>query len=335
MKKFLRFLLVLLGIIVLGIVILGIIEPKDISVSRSTVIAAPKDVIWEQIIKFKNWPHWSPWYEMEPTVQMTYTGNDGQPGSAYQWKGDSKKTGEGTMKNTGVKDGELDWTITFIKPFSAEATGTFKLADTTGGNTKVTWTFNEHFPFPMNAMNAFVDMDKMLGGDFARGLANMKKYCEAQASAMPQVQIQEMQFAAHMYAGLRKVVGMADVSKFFMENAATLAKAIGPRANGPMSGLYWTWDTTTHTSDLAVVIPVADTSKPIKGATFFYVPASKAYMSVLKGGYAGEMAVHGALAKFETNKGQKHNLVVEEYISGPGMEKDSSRWMTNIYYVEP
>src|SRR4051812_19038405 len=117
MRKFLRFLLVLLGIIVLGIIILGIVEPKEITVSRSTVISAPKDVIWEQIVKFKNWPNWSPWYAMEPTVEMTYFGEDGKEGSYYHWVG--KKTGEGNMKNAGMKDGELDWALSFIKPFKA------------------------------------------------------------------------------------------------------------------------------------------------------------------------------------------------------------------------
>jgi effector-binding domain-containing protein len=335
MKKFLRFLLVLLGIIVLGIIILGIVEPKDISVSRSTVIAAPKDVVWEQIVKFKNWPHWSPWYQMDTNVQMTYTGEDGQPGSAYHWLGDNKKTGEGTMKNTGVKDGEMDWAITFIKPFSAEASGAFKLSDTTGGAVKVTWSFNEHFTFPMNAMNAFVDMDKMLGGDFTRGLENLKKYCETQAASMPQVQIQELDFAAHTYAGIRKVVGtnMDAVTKFYMENMPNVGKGLGAKIIGAPVGLMWTWDTISHTSDMAAAIPVSDSSTRLKDISYFYVPAAKAYMTVYKGPYSGLHSAHMALSKYMMNKGLQHGLMIEEYVTDPGREKDSTKWQTNIYYL--
>ena len=320
MKKFLRFLLVLLGIIVLGIVILGIIEPNDITVSRSAFINAPKDVVWEQIVKFKNWPNWSPWIQKDPTTKLSYSGEDGQVGSLYHWIGDDKKTGEGEMKNTGMKDGELDWSLSFIKPFKAEAKGFFKTADSASG-VKVTWTYQGHYSFPTNAMNAFINMDKMLGGDFAQGLDNMKKYCEAHAAAMPKVEITETQFAAHSYAGVRKVIGMNDYSKFFMENGMALGKELGKKIIGPMTGLYWTWDTTTHTTDLAAVFPVSDTSKPVKGATFFYVPASKAIMTVLKGSYSGEMTTHAAMTKYEKNKGWKHNLVLEEYVVGPTAEK--------------
>jgi hypothetical protein len=175
----------------------------------------------------------------------------------------------------------------------------------------------------------------MLGADFSKGLANMKKYCETQAASMPQVQIQETQFAAHTYAGVRKVVGWNDMSKFFMDTYPALGKEAGKKIIGPAAGLYWAWDTSKHSGDMAAVFPVSDTSKPIKGATFFYVPASKAYMTVLKGGYSGEMAAHSAMVKYEMNKGQKHTLVIEEYISGPGTEKDSTKWITNIYYLEP
>jgi len=43
MKSFLRFLLVLLGVIVIGIIVLGVVEPKDVTIQRSIVINAPQN----------------------------------------------------------------------------------------------------------------------------------------------------------------------------------------------------------------------------------------------------------------------------------------------------
>jgi len=173
----------------------------------------------------------------------------------------------------------------------------------------------------------------MLGGQFEKGLQNLKKYCETQAAGMPQVQIQEMDFPAHMYAGVRQVVNMADMGKFFMDNMPNLGKGLGAKEIGAPVGLYWTWDTVSHTTELAAAMPVSDTSKKVKGISYFYVPASKAYMTAYKGPYSGIGNPHMAISKYMANKGLQHGLIIDEYVTDPGKEKDSTKWQTNIYYL--
>ncbi len=332
MKKFLRVLVVVLGIIVLGIIILCIIEPKELNITRSIVIAAPKEVVWDKIVHYKSWPEWSAWHRMEPDMKITYAGEDGKEGSSYHYSGN--QVGEGIMTNVGTKADQMNWKLEFVRPWSGSADGNFNLKDSAGW-TKVIWFYHQKLGYPTNAMGAFVSMDKILGGQFEDGLSMLKKICEGKASTMPSIAVTETEFPAHMYAGARKVVGWADITKFFNENGKTIAKEAGTKISGPMAGLYWTWDTTNHNTDCGVVFPVSDTSKPIKGASFFYVAASKAYMTVLKGPYSGEMAAHNAVMKYETGKGKKHTLVVEDYVVSPDMEKDSTKWITNIYYLEP
>jgi len=179
MKGFLRFLLALLGIVVLGILVLGIIEPKDFTLTRSIVINAPKPVVKEQVVIFKNWHNWSPWYKKDSLVQMTYFGTDGTQGSGYHWVGTSSQTGEGIMTNTGMTGDKMNFTLRMIKPMQAESPGYFNVADTANGQTVVTWSITMHHGYPMNAINAF--MDKMLGPDFDNGLQYMKTYVEANA----------------------------------------------------------------------------------------------------------------------------------------------------------
>ena len=44
--------------------------------------------------------------------------------------------------------------------------------------TKVKWGFTGKMPYPMNLMCAFMDMDKMIGGDLQKGLDNLKVVLE-------------------------------------------------------------------------------------------------------------------------------------------------------------
>lgn len=331
MKKVLAFIGILILVVIVAVIVLGIIEPKDVTIQRNTIIKADKGYVFDEVSKFKNWPHWSPWFAADSTIKVTYQGEDGQPGSSYHWVGDEKKTGEGDMRNTGIKDGEMDFKISFIKPFKSEATGMLQTTDAGNGETKVTWTMHSHMNFPMNAVLACMNMDKMVGKDFEHGLANLKAYAEANATGY--VAIQDAQFPGHIYAGIRKTMPMADMMKFFADSYGMLGKALNSQIAGPAAGLFYKWDTVARQTDMAAVFPVMDTTKPVKGVAFINIPASKAYMVEYVGGYSGSAKAHTALMKHVMEKNAKLSLVIEEYKVGPYQSKDSNKYVTDVYYL--
>jgi hypothetical protein len=331
MKKFLRFLVILIAVVIAGVLILALVEPTDATVTRTALINAPKNAVFGQIVNFKNWPNWSPWYQMEPTMKITYSGTDGQAGSGYHWVG-GEKTGEGEMTNKAVTGTQMDYDLAFVKPHSGKAQGFIK-ADDTAGMTKVTWSVSMHCSFPMNAMLAFMNMDKMLGGDFENGLSNMKKYVESHPTAGSDVDIKEVDFPLHTYLGVRQTVNWSDIQKFCGDTYGMVGKEAGPKINGPAMGIYYTWDTVKKCADMFAGFPMYDTTKPVKGASFVNVAQSKAYMAVHKGSYSNSMKYHMALGKYVAGKGQHPALVIEEYLVGPHQEPDSNKWVTNIYYL--
>ncbi len=178
MKKLFKILLAIAIVVVVGFLVMGLVMPKDITVSRTATMHAPKDVVFNQMSNFKNWTNWSPWYKMDPGVKMTYTGTDGAAGAAYHWEGDEKKSGAGDMKCVGINGTAMNYEVAFTKPNHGQANGVLKADDAGNGTTTATWSFTMHMPFPFNAMTVFMNMDKMLGKDFEDGLANMKGYVE-------------------------------------------------------------------------------------------------------------------------------------------------------------
>jgi hypothetical protein len=332
MKKFIRFVIVLVLILVAAILILGVIEPTNVVVVRTTVIKAPKDVVFEQISKFHNWPNWSPWYRMDSSVKLNYFGSDGQPGSGYTWEG-NQKVGSGEMRDSNINGTQMTYAFKMIKPYKKSANGYFNAEDT-AGMTKVTWSMTAHMPYPMNAMDAFMNMDKLLGGDFESGLNNLKQYVESHNTGASSVEVKEVDFPAHTYEGVRSMVNWSDMHKFFMDSYSMLGKDIGGKINGAAAGLYFTWDTVNKRSDMAAVFPVVDTTMAVKGAQFFHAGPGKAVMAVQKGGYSQAMKYHMAIAQYMAAKGMKPGLVIEEYPVTQQQEPDSNKWVTNIYYLE-
>jgi effector-binding domain-containing protein len=133
-----------------------------------------------------------------------------------------------------------------------------------------------------------------------------------------------------VYLAKRAMVKSNEISSFFQKNMPNFfadAGKAGLQPAGPPSGIYFSWDTVKHQTDMAVAVAVA----PVK--TF---PKIKGMEQVKVEGKALYLPYHGAYDKFHDYMKEKNmawnNLMVEEYITDPMTEKDTAKWQTNIYY---
>ncbi|HZW90824.1 MAG TPA: SRPBCC family protein [Myxococcaceae bacterium] len=173
---------VLLGIAALIIILVGIIYTRGSTfrVERATRIEAPPDVVYALVSDFRAWDRWSPWAHLDPSMKVTYGGTPSAIGSTMSWTGNDK-VGEGSMRITETKPPQaLAMRLEFIKPMASvnRSDFTFK-PDGTG--TKVDWVMTGPLDFMGKGMDLFVGMDRMIGPDFEKGLASMRREAEADA----------------------------------------------------------------------------------------------------------------------------------------------------------
>ena len=168
----------LLTIVIVLVVILAVLagviasRPAEFRLSRSRVMAAPPAAVHAYVNDLHKWQEWSPWEKLDPAMKREYSGSPSGPGAAYHWAG-NKKAGEGRMTITDSRPPEsVTIRLDFIKPFSATNTTQFDLAPS-GPGTNVTWTMAGHNNFMAKAIHLFMDMEKMVGPDFERGLASL------------------------------------------------------------------------------------------------------------------------------------------------------------------
>jgi hypothetical protein len=169
-------------VIVLVVVIAAILgyaatRPDSFSVQRAASIKAPPEKIFPLIDDFHRWPVWSPWEKLDPDMKRTFTGQAAGKGAAYAWQGNSK-VGEGRMEILDdPAPSKIVIKLDFIKPFEGHNTTTFLLVPK-GDSTDVTWTMDGPSPFVSKLIGVFMNMDKMIGNDFEKGLANLKAAAE-------------------------------------------------------------------------------------------------------------------------------------------------------------
>jgi uncharacterized protein YndB with AHSA1/START domain len=177
MKKILMVLVVL----VLAAVAFVASRPNEYRVERSATLAAPPEVVFAQIDDFHNWAAWSPWEKLDPQMQKSFGGAASGAGAGYHWVGNNQ-VGEGRMTITeSVPNDRVAIKLEFLKPWQSTSNCTFTLAPGDAG-TRVTWAMEGKNNFMSKAMGVFVSMDKMIGGDFERGLATLGTVSAAAAA---------------------------------------------------------------------------------------------------------------------------------------------------------
>ena len=174
----------LLGIAVIVIVLIAVflvmvlLQPSQYQIERSTTINAPSAVVFAQVNDFHKWNAWSPWANRDPNMKQIYEGQASGVGAIYSWVGNSD-VGEGKMTIIESRPGErIKIQIEFIKPFAAMNTTDF-IFTPQGNQTSVKWTMAGNNTFLTKAFGVFVNMDKMVGGDFEQGLARLKALSES------------------------------------------------------------------------------------------------------------------------------------------------------------
>lgn len=169
------------AVLLVGLLAFAATRPNTFEVKRAQSIQAPADRIFPFIDDFHSWASWSPYEKLDPTMTKTFSGATSGKGAVYNWAGNSK-AGEGRMEIVeAAAPSRVTIKLDFLKPFEGHNTAEFTL-QANGRATIVTWAMYGPAPLNMKVMSIFFSMDKMLGKQFAAGLANLKAVAETNRS---------------------------------------------------------------------------------------------------------------------------------------------------------
>ncbi|MGQ0581422.1 MAG: SRPBCC family protein [Reyranella sp.] len=177
MLKTFAYIAVAIVVVVAGILIYAATRPDTFRVQRTATIKAPPEKIFALINDLRSWSLWSPYEKKDPAMKRTFSGAASGKGAIYEWDGD-KNVGKGRMEITeATPPAKILIKLDFISPFEGHNTAEFTMEPRSDG-TVVTWTMYGSASLMMKVMGLFMNMDNMIGNDFAAGLANLKATAE-------------------------------------------------------------------------------------------------------------------------------------------------------------
>lgn len=325
----------IIGALIAVFLIMGLVLPKEMVVERSVTIDAPATQVFPHILHLEKMDAWSPWNKMDPNMEKSYEGQDGTVGAIARWSG-NKDVGVGYQKITAIDPGkQVELDLVFEEPWESQADIYLQLEEAEG--TKVSWGFKTETPIPDNIMMAVMGMRKALSQDFDDGLGMLKEIVESEepATSYNGYEIQTVDMPYNHFVAHRNTISMEKITAEYTEYLPKIFAALqssGAEMAGMPCGLFYSWDESTGQTDMASAGPVKEKTE-IEGFTAIEIPAKKALLVDYYGNYDGTGAAHEALDAYIKAKGVKVSTpAIEEYVTDPGQEPDTSKWLTRVYY---
>jgi uncharacterized protein YndB with AHSA1/START domain len=174
----LNIILILVAIAVIIFIIVAAMQPSDFRVTRTATISAPASAVFAQVNDLQKWEAWSPWAKLDPEARNSFEGPVSGTGAIMRWAGNNK-VGQGSMTiMESHPDKFISFKLEFLKPFTATNTAEFTFTSE-NDQTTVMWSMYGKNNFMGKAMGLIMNCEKMVGGQFEKGLATLKSVVEA------------------------------------------------------------------------------------------------------------------------------------------------------------
>jgi uncharacterized protein YndB with AHSA1/START domain len=168
---------IILAVVIAALLILALTKPNSFSVRRTITIQAPAEKLFPLINDFHQWVAWSPYEHKDPAMKRSYSGAESGKGAVYAWNG-NKNVGSGRMEILEASTpSRIVIKLDFFEPFEGHNTAEFTMQPQ-GDGTHLVWLMHGPARFVTKVMQVFINLDRMIGGDFEVGLAKLKEITE-------------------------------------------------------------------------------------------------------------------------------------------------------------
>lgn len=324
-----KILFILAGLVVV-LLLIGFVLPGKLEVSKSVSINASAEAVFEEINDLKRWESWQYWNTLDPEMKITYSENTKGKGASYSW--DGPKLGVG---NLALDESIPNESISIKMDFSGNpASGVYSLQP---DGEKTTLNFKFMNDQGMNPIGRWINV--FMKSEIEKSFDYAGEKIKAIAEAKPKFTytITEETMPAISYVGLMHTMSPQDpvaisaqMAKMYGELETMLKKAKVEITGYPFA-MYPAYSETSM--DMICAMPVAADAKVPAKYKVETVEVGRVIKGIYKGDYNNLMALHMELDQYLQYKGLTMNgAPIEIYVTDPMLEKDTSKWVTEIYY---
>jgi len=329
--KILMWVLIALVCLVGLIVIIGFIAPSTSHVERTHTFKAPKSAIYDQISTMANWAAWSTWDRMDTNMKKTLVGPPSGVGAGYTWSSDEWEVGDGKLNIIAANDDHIVADM-FFGASGRPSKATFAFVSD-NDETRVTWSIDSDFGMNPFARVMGLFMDTMVGPNFEQSLRNIDSVVK---TLPPPVAVREEMFVGGYALTMRVQCQIKEIGSKLALIYGSVMKSAGEQGlsfSAPPFAIYHTFDQAKGIVDMEAGAQLPSLPKATAPLTAVTLNRGKVIVADYYGPYQGSGSAWTAVERYAT----AHHLVLdgspwESYVTDPMTEKDSTKWLTRVYY---
>lgn len=232
-------------------------------IEKEILIDSPIKKVYDIISDFHSWKHWSPWLICEPEAKVTINNE----GDFYSWEGN--RVGSGQMKILNKTSNQVDYDLTFLKPWKSQADVSFILSEK-NGQTLARWTMTSKWPFYLFFMRK--KMEVLVGMDYDRGLKMLKEYAEDGKIYSQLDFMGNQEYKGCSFMGIKTkttMQNMGDQMKKDFGNLSSFAKNNNIEMSGQPFAQYHKFDFVSGEVEYTAGFPVGEKPSELEGSIFY------------------------------------------------------------------
>ena len=327
------------GVLLIVAIAAAYMLPRNVRVERTATIGAPQATLFTLLNGFTHFNKWSPWFELDPAAKYTSEGPGAGAGAKLNWVGNPRTLGSGSQTITASEPYESIAADVDFGQGGGPAKQVYALT-AEGTGTKLTWSMDVDLGMNPIARYFGLGFEGMIGKDFDKGLAMLKRFAEG----LPKADFASLQIEAVSV----EPVPVAFVATSSPRNDGALTAAIA-KAYGALgafmavhkvkqAGAPITIDTgssdTGYLFDAAIPVDIAP-DEPVP-------PDSRIQLKQTYGGKVLKVALRGPYSQIPGTHDK-----IKAYMAAHGIETNGSPWnefandpttvkesevVTNIYF---
>ena len=150
--------------------------PREVTVTREIVIAAPPARVFAHLNSMQKMAEWSPWTRLDPAMRTSFAGPPEGTGNRMTWSSDDPAVGSGSQEIiVSEPDQRVETSLQLGDMGPATAWLALRPED---GGTHVTWGILADVGASPVGRYMGLALDRWIGADFEAGLASLKELAE-------------------------------------------------------------------------------------------------------------------------------------------------------------
>jgi len=168
---------VFVGVLVVALFGIGFLLSEQAHVERSETVNASPAAVFALVNSFRQFDKWSPWASKDPGMKVERSGPELGVGAKYAWAGNGA-VGAGSQEITASTAFSQVKVKIMFGGFDGASEATYTIVPA-GEGSRITWALDSHLGG--NPINRYFGlfMDKMVGSDYVKGLAQLKTLAES------------------------------------------------------------------------------------------------------------------------------------------------------------